>query len=94
MHCACSARAAIANQLGSGQPKMLAQSAQQRDARLDREPGNLTVDLQFDWFGGRPETFDDSGGQRFLIRLRGWNSHQARCGGDCASALDEGSTAD
>ena len=94
MHGACAARAAIADELGAGQSKMLAQRTQQRHARLDLERRGLAVDIEFDRRGVGPELFDDARWQRLLISGCGPTcTKPCRCR-NCAGALDKRSAAD
>ncbi len=90
MNRARAARAAIADQLRAGHPKMLAQGAQQSYARLDRERHNLAVYFQFHSDRSGTKLLGDAFGERGRGRFGAFEMTERGDRGDSAGAGQRG----
>src|SRR5258708_3149325 len=95
MNRAGAACAAVAYQLGAGESELIAQYAEQRDARLGRDLHHLPIDVEFEGLRAGAQALDyaigtGSGVLAGGIGGRNGSAETRDRGGGRASAFDEG----
>ena len=95
MNRAGAACAAVANQLGAGKTELIAQHAEQRDARLGRDLHHLPIDVEFEGLRAGAQALEDAIGTGSGVLAGGIGGRNGSAetrdrGGGRAGAFDEG----